>query len=255
MSLEKFFAEYWFPNDKYLLVRPYPSLRIVFVSPALRIPGLLQSPFLPHIGGPQHVRDGLYEAFEQGAAVTAKVTWLPNGHSSTANGTSDGRKPHTPESRAAAGNRRPPPLEAKTRYISCTPLLGSDDRVGVWMVVMVENETVTGGLASRERNLARYNGDVPVPPTPSEYEREDGYANSADEGGIGRRNGGIVKSEKRGKVGSEGGRLYAEYMRESGNATQNSNKPGSEHGQLDGLADEERVQEVFTPVEERRNIF
>lgn len=34
----------------------------------------------------------------------------------------------------------------KARWIHCTPLLGSDDRVGVWMVVMVEAEEVTGRL-------------------------------------------------------------------------------------------------------------
>ena len=28
----------------------------------------------------------------------------------------------------------------KIRWLNCTPLLGSDDRVGVWMVVMVEDE-------------------------------------------------------------------------------------------------------------------
>ena len=36
---------------------------------------------------------------------------------------------------------------------------------------MVENEQVTGSLASREMLLRRYAGEVP--PTPSEYERED----------------------------------------------------------------------------------
>jgi len=35
----------------YLLVRPYPSLRILFASPSQRIPGILQSPFLNKIGG------------------------------------------------------------------------------------------------------------------------------------------------------------------------------------------------------------
>lgn len=59
----------------------------------------------------------------------------------------------------------------RTRYISCTPLLGSDDQVGVWIVIMVENEQVTGTLTSREMLLRRYAGEVP--PTPSEYERED----------------------------------------------------------------------------------
>lgn len=42
----------------------------------------------------------------------------------------------------------PHPHHPRTRYISCTPLLGSDDEVGVWIVTMVENEQVTGTLAS-----------------------------------------------------------------------------------------------------------
>ena len=72
-------------NHQYLLVRPYPSLRIIFVSPGLRIPGLLQSRFLSRIGGPSHVRDGLSDAFEAGAAVTAKILWLPQGRSASDN--------------------------------------------------------------------------------------------------------------------------------------------------------------------------
>jgi len=45
-----------------------------------------------------------------------------------------------------AGDRQSATLEGKPRWIHCTPLLGSDERVGVWMVVMVENEEVTGQL-------------------------------------------------------------------------------------------------------------
>lgn len=73
---------------------------------------------------------------------------------------------HTHASAGAAAAAAP-----RTRYISCTPLLGSDDQVGVWIVIMVENEQVTGTLTSREMLLRRYAGEVP--PTPSEYERED----------------------------------------------------------------------------------
>ncbi|KAL8638929.1 MAG: hypothetical protein Q9228_003961, partial [Teloschistes exilis] len=149
--------------QNYLLLRPHPSLRIIFVSPALRIPGLLQSPFLSRIGGPPRVRNGLAKAFEQGEDITAKVTWLPQGRPTS---TYEDRAslPSRPGSRteearnestgfpAAAERER----ESRTRYISCTPLLGSDDQVGVWMVVMVENETVTGSLPSRNNAIARY---------------------------------------------------------------------------------------------------
>ncbi|KAI4198158.1 MAG: hypothetical protein LQ350_005445 [Teloschistes chrysophthalmus] len=150
--------------QNYLLLRPHPSLRIIFVSPALRIPGLLQSPFLSRIGGPPRVRNGLAKAFEQGEDITAKVTWLPQGRPTS---TYEDRAsfPSRPGSRtevsrnegtgypAAPAERE---RESRTRYISCTPLLGSDDQVGVWMVVMVENETVTGSLPSRTNAIARY---------------------------------------------------------------------------------------------------
>lgn len=65
------------------------------------------------------MREGLLDALAHGTGVTAKITWL----SST------------------SGN-----VEGKPRWIHCTPLMGSDEKVGVWMVVMVDNEEITGGL-------------------------------------------------------------------------------------------------------------
>ncbi len=96
---------------QYLLVRPAPSLRILFASPDLRMPGILQSPLLNRIGGSARVRDDLAHALEVGRKVTAKVQWL----SKTA-----------PKSRA--------------RWIHCTPLLGANDSIGVWMVILVDDE-------------------------------------------------------------------------------------------------------------------
>ncbi|KAL8799437.1 MAG: hypothetical protein Q9182_005881 [Xanthomendoza sp. 2 TL-2023] len=165
--------------QNYFLLRPYPSLRIIFVSPSLRIPGLLQAPILSRIGGPPHVRSGLASAFENGEGITAKVTWLPQGRSDVDDAQADrpggqhGGNPSHNNKIHNGGNRE----GGRTRYISCTPLLGSDDKVGVWMVVMVENETITGSLPSRTNALARfgtsYSSPHPViPPTPSEYERE-----------------------------------------------------------------------------------
>ncbi|KAK3071748.1 hypothetical protein LTR53_008076 [Teratosphaeriaceae sp. CCFEE 6253] len=113
--------------QNYLLVRPYPSLRITFTSPALRIPGLLQTKFLDRIGGPQHVREGILDALAHGTGVTAKISWLT--HSAT------------PGDRDSSGS-----MQGKPRWVHCTPLLGSDERVGVWMIVMVEGEEVTGAL-------------------------------------------------------------------------------------------------------------
>ncbi|KAE8324810.1 hypothetical protein BDV39DRAFT_216925 [Aspergillus sergii] len=62
--------------ENYLLVRPYPSLRILFTSPALQIPGILQSSFLSRIGGSPLVREELLDAFMAGRSVTARVKWV-----------------------------------------------------------------------------------------------------------------------------------------------------------------------------------
>ena len=120
-----------------MLVRPFPSLTITFVSPALRIPGLLQAKFLDRVGGPDPVREGVRDALVHGVPVTAKIDWL-------AKVASAGATPDTPELRAAAAAADT--AYARPRWIHCTPLLGSDDHVGVWMVLMVEREEVTGRL-------------------------------------------------------------------------------------------------------------
>jgi hypothetical protein len=105
---------------QYLIVRPAPSLRILFVSPSLRVPGVLQSRFLDRIGGSSRVRDSLAEALADGSrGVTAKIRWL-----STA-------AAHIDADRAAEG---------RPRWIHCTPLLGQSGAVGVWMVVLVDDE-------------------------------------------------------------------------------------------------------------------
>jgi hypothetical protein len=169
------------------------------------------------------VRDGLSEAFEQGAAVTAKVTWIPQGRSS------DDSEESRPSSRRGGGGAAfgESAQQQRTRYISCTPLLGSDDQVGVWMVVMVENELVTGSLASRTAALNRYN-EPQVPPTPSEYQREsdsidsnNAISNGVEEGRSGharfdRSMSGHARGGGGQKAGSEGGRLYADFMRNGG---------------------------------------
>ncbi|KAH8658718.1 hypothetical protein BGZ60DRAFT_472068 [Tricladium varicosporioides] len=97
--------------ENYLLVRPYPSLRILFASPSLRVPGILQSPFMAKIGGSARVRDELTQALADGCGVTAKVRWISKLD-----------------------------LEGRNRWIHCTPLLGSNGAIGVWMVVIVDDE-------------------------------------------------------------------------------------------------------------------
>lgn len=158
---------------------------------------------------------------------------------------------------------------ARTRYISCTPLLGSDDQVGVWMVVMVENELVTGSLASRNAALARYNGEIQpqMPRVPSEYQDQRESASLDSESGNG--NGGApeqrfersMSGHVRGggdrgkKAGSEGGRLYAEFMRNGGDGGGGMMSPG--HGDClsngmgmgngDVVSGEGRFEEVRSP--------
>ena len=230
-------------------------------SPALRIPGLLQSPFLSRVGGPSHVREGLLDAFESGSAVTAKVTWLPHGQET-------GDAPNG-DSRPSSRRGGPPDTGARARYISCTPLLGSDDQVGVWMVVMVENEPVTGSLASRHAALNRFNNNNhEIPPTPSEYQREMNIGSDTDEGGgargtfesqrgqFERSASGQIREERRGKIGSEGGRLYADFMKNGGGRKLSADGVAEEHGvgngigngQLNGYVNGEgRVEEVRSP--------
>lgn len=107
------------------------------------------------------MRDGLSEAFESGESVTAKITWLPQGRGED----NDYYRPGSRGGGSSEGGR--------TRYISCTPLLGSDDKVGVWMVVMVENEQVTGTLPSRMRPRTEDRNGAEINGMGSEYERED----------------------------------------------------------------------------------
>lgn len=97
--------------NHYLLIRPYPSLRILFASPSQRVPGILQSPFMNKIGGSNRVREELTTAFADGRGVTAKVRWVSK---------------HDEEGR--------------NKWIHCTPLLGLNGSIGVWMVIIVDDE-------------------------------------------------------------------------------------------------------------------
>jgi len=97
--------------QNYLLIRPYPSLRILFASPSLRVPGILQSPFMHKIGGSQRVRDELTKALAEGRGVTAKMRWTSKQD-----------------------------LEGRPRWFHCTPLIGYNGEIGVWMVILVDED-------------------------------------------------------------------------------------------------------------------
>lgn len=64
---------------------------------------------MSRIGGSSKVREDLAHALEVGRKVTAKVQWISN-----------------------------PMAKHQSRWIHCTPLLGANDSVGVWMVILVE---------------------------------------------------------------------------------------------------------------------
>ncbi|KAJ5669491.1 hypothetical protein N7462_010561 [Penicillium macrosclerotiorum] len=95
----------------YLLVRPYPSLRILFTSPSLQIPGMLQSSFLSRVGDTGEKRDRILHAMMAGRSVTARIKWVTR--------FSD---------------------QGRHRWIHCTPLLANNGEVGVWMVVVIDDE-------------------------------------------------------------------------------------------------------------------
>lgn len=63
------------------------------------------------IGGSARVRDELSAALAEGRGVTAKVRWVSKIDE-------DGRN----------------------RWIHCTPLLGSNGQIGVWMVVLIDDD-------------------------------------------------------------------------------------------------------------------
>ncbi|WPH01280.1 Hypothetical protein R9X50_00411800 [Acrodontium crateriforme] len=103
----------------WLLVRPAPNHRIIFSSRSLRVPGLVQSEFFDRIGGSSRVRDNLQEAMAEGRGVTAKIRWLT--------------RPTSDSSEMNAG---------RPRWVHCTPLFDHQRSVGVWMVILVDDEAV-----------------------------------------------------------------------------------------------------------------
>ncbi|KAF5026748.1 hypothetical protein F66182_1167 [Fusarium sp. NRRL 66182] len=156
----------------YLLVRPYPSLRILFASPSLRVPGILQSPFLSRIGGSDHVRETLTQAFAGGNGLTAKVRWLSKSEMQTK---SHHSRVMDHQSHGEGGGQAPLPTPGRNRWIHCTPLLGSNGAVGVWMVVLVDDESDQSFVRGLRREAP------PVqPPAPAQQPVQQGYERDDD---------------------------------------------------------------------------
>ncbi|KAL3417741.1 hypothetical protein PVAG01_10751 [Phlyctema vagabunda] len=194
----------------YLLVRPYPSLQIIFVSPSLRLPGILRTHLFSKLGGPTQTMAALEDAFRDGASVTAKVLWLPKNSQTHDRG------------RGLA--------EVKPKFIRCTPLLGSDDRVGVWMVILVpvDTEGAYGGprgleviddMAAERRRMGLMSASRSVSRLPSRAGSRGGESINGDyDGGFGLR--GKTSYRTLNLTGTRGpadddSYLYAEYLRGS----------------------------------------
>lgn len=129
--------------EHFLVVRPYPSLKILFASPSLRVPGILQSHLMGRIGGSRRIHEELEQAFALGQGVTAKVRWISGGVRSDGSSGS---------SSIENGGK-----EGRPRWIHCTPLIGSNGSVGVWMVVVVDEDADVGAARLR-RDAPSVNG-------------------------------------------------------------------------------------------------
>ncbi|KAF1994624.1 hypothetical protein P154DRAFT_548979 [Amniculicola lignicola CBS 123094] len=184
--------------QNYLLVRPYPSLRIIFTSAALRIPGLSMSRLMDRVAGPQHVREGLESALAAGVGVTAKVSWLTQ---SRRNGQEQGQFGNA---NGDSSDRDSNALDGKPRWIHCTHLLGSDSKPGVIMIVMVDKEEITGHLNPSSSSPSRIK--TPVRTGTGTGDRGGGF-----EGWPLKGMGGSAASAK-----FTSAKLYAEYLRREG---------------------------------------
>lgn len=139
------------------MIRPAPSLRILFVSPSLRVPGILQSRFLDRIGGSTRIRNSVADALtDSSRGVTAKIRWLTS-----------------PKASLDADHVD----EGRPRWIHCTPLLGLTGTVGVWMVVLVDDEKQPNSVR-RFRPAPPVSNDLPrqqqpsyQQPQPQQYQR------------------------------------------------------------------------------------
>jgi PAS domain S-box-containing protein len=140
--------------QRYCLIRPAPSLRIIFVSPALRKKSNIgQKPFLSHLAAPAATLSGMKESFTSGTPVTAKIAFMASpGTSRDGTPTARWRRRNSKGgSEHNEANERDPSSYGRPCWISATPLLGSDDEVGVWMVVFVDKSIAPGRTLSRTK--------------------------------------------------------------------------------------------------------
>ncbi|KAM3425563.1 hypothetical protein BST61_g7510 [Cercospora zeina] len=114
----------------YILVRPAPSLRILFASPTMRSAAPLQTPLLHTIGGSRQKRENLEGSLRAGDVVTARVRWL-----NTPNENGEG--------------------PGGTRWLHCTPLIHCNGQVGLWMIILVKPDGDGGSMHADQNVLTR----------------------------------------------------------------------------------------------------
>ena len=102
------------------------------------------------IGGSSRVRNELSAALAEGRGVTAKVKWLSR-----------------------------PDEDGRSRWIHCTPLLGSNGQIGVWMVVVVDGDQVLGRRWKQAPPVAPHRGKLYDSPR-EEHDRIRASADSVD---------------------------------------------------------------------------
>ena len=122
----------------FLLVRPSPSLNILFASPALQnAADLRQTPLLSHISTSVNTLAGLQKAFAQGIPVTGRVLWRPAPKAANDAMSASHASWHS----GATGlgyEGLGTSVAGQSQWLSATPLVGSDDRVGVWVIVIIK---------------------------------------------------------------------------------------------------------------------
>ncbi|KAK6504983.1 hypothetical protein TWF481_006916 [Arthrobotrys musiformis] len=117
----------------YILVRPYPSLRILFASPSMRTPGILQSPLMSKIGGSDHIREELENALSDSRGITIKVRWL---------------------SKLEEQNPNKNEFLGRERWLHCTPLFDANGAVGVWMIIVVDDDSNPETISHHEYDIS-----------------------------------------------------------------------------------------------------
>jgi PAS domain S-box-containing protein len=142
--------------QKYVLIRAYPSLRMIFVSQEARKLGKLQQrPFLSHVAAPSATLSGLKESFQSGTPVAAKVAIMKLAGDGR-NGTKSGAWGKRLKKQGGEGN---PSKMGKTCWISATPLKDGNGKIGVWMVVIVDEGTIATNLERSSSLSSRIRGE------------------------------------------------------------------------------------------------